>query len=337
VSPDGAHQVPGTGTSGGAGIGGGSFGPGGNITISGGFVWAYSPASSSGRPASPSPYDGDTSDINGDPPAIGGGSVSGGSGDAGSITISGGTVIAVTESRGAAIGGGKRATKGSITISGGTIIALYRPGLGAYGYPNIKNYDESNDGTIGLDTDPFGDRGYGHTTTTVSGTPVIFAYGIQDGDRHNRTESKWDIGRTYRPMHVLMTISDEHPTPASGGTIELKSYPTDWNASGPEPPDGNWKEYDLTIPSGATLHIPKGWELIIDGGDDNKSNTLTIASGGKLINDGTITINGTGQANKSDVKLTIASGGELINNGTIRKNGGTFINNGAFNGNAVEQ
>ncbi|MDR0638171.1 MAG: hypothetical protein LBG27_04590, partial [Spirochaetaceae bacterium] len=147
------HQ-PGTGTSGGSGIGGGSFGPGGTITIRGGFVWAYSPASSGDSPTPAGPSPGDTDDPNGDPPAIGGGSVSGSDGDAGTITISGGTVIAVTESRGAAIGGGKRAKNGSISISGGTIIALYRPGLGPYGgTTNTQSgYDESNDGTIGLDS-----------------------------------------------------------------------------------------------------------------------------------------------------------------------------------------
>ncbi|MDR0638591.1 MAG: hypothetical protein LBG27_06800, partial [Spirochaetaceae bacterium] len=200
-------------------------------------------------------------------------------------------------------------------ISGGTIIALYRPGLGPYGgTTNTQSgYDESNDGTIGLDSDPF-DAEHGYTTTTVSGQPVIFAYGIQKTVNngkggHNRDGSNPGNGITVQPIHVLMTINDEHPTPASGGTIELKSFPiisnTDSLPSALE--DANLNAYNLVIPSGATLHIPKGWTLIIDGGNDTKHNTLT--NYGTIINDGAIT----------------------VGSGTFYPDPGNFINRGILN------
>jgi hypothetical protein len=238
VSPSIDFQKPGSGISGGAGIGGGSFGPGGTIQISGGFVWAYSSATGEAVAGNDN-----YRDENGDPPAIGGGSVSGNYGDAGDITISGGTVIAITESAGAAIGGGRRAIHGSITISGGTIIALYRPGW--EGSPTT--YDEYNDGTIGLDTDPFGNGGYGHTVTeivTSDGTPpVIFAYGIQFNNGHNRRDS--GIGFSARPIHATLAISGNPPTPGSTGTITLLA--------------------DFTVPAGATLTLPPGWTLYKNG------------------------------------------------------------------------
>jgi hypothetical protein len=293
VYPDHPDYVdPGTGTSGGAGIGGGSFGPGGTITISGGFVWAYSsaPGIGYGPDYGNTQNIGDFSGINGDPPAIGGGSVSGSDGDAGDITITGGTVIAVTESAGAAIGGGKRATRGSIKISGGTIIALCRPGirkyepeaLAEYGEPNLPFYDESNDGTIGLDTDPFKGGDYGYTNTTITGKPVIFAYGIQNGNHHNRRGSDLSNGISAQPLHTVMTISDPNPTPGSGGTIELKQ-------NIPDPGNGKRGKLEFTVPEGATLHIPKGWTLKIDeDGTDNDEYTNKLINRGTIINDGTI-------------------------------------------------
>ena len=96
-------NITATGSSGGAGIGGGSSGAGGIITITGGTIIANNNSTSSGSAA------------------IGGGS--GGAG--GTINISGGTITATAASSGsgAAIGGGSSGAGGTINITGGTITA----------------------------------------------------------------------------------------------------------------------------------------------------------------------------------------------------------------------
>ncbi len=87
-----------TGGSGGAGIGGGYDGAGGNITISGGTVNATGGKNGAG---------------------IGGGY----DGAGGNITISGGTVNATGGENGAGIGGGIYGTGGNIEVSSGTVNA----------------------------------------------------------------------------------------------------------------------------------------------------------------------------------------------------------------------
>ena len=86
------------GNNGGAGIGGGDSGSGGNITINGGNVTATGGQYAAG---------------------IGGGN--GGSG--GTVTIHGGNVTASSGDSGAGIGGGRRGSGGEITIHGGSVTA----------------------------------------------------------------------------------------------------------------------------------------------------------------------------------------------------------------------
>ncbi|MDL2253005.1 hypothetical protein LJC49_02915 [Ruminococcaceae bacterium OttesenSCG-928-I18] len=96
--------VTATGNNSGAGIGGGGSGNGGNITITGGTVIAASTT------------DGD----NAGGAAIGGGAI----GSGGVICISGGNVTAMAGGlRGAGIGGGCAGSGGSITITGGIVTA----------------------------------------------------------------------------------------------------------------------------------------------------------------------------------------------------------------------
>ncbi|GAB6393861.1 MAG: hypothetical protein MdMp024_0173 [Bacteroidales bacterium] len=119
-----------TGGIGSAGIGGGYRGDGGNITITGGTITATGGVYAAGIGGG---FESDGGNIitirggvvvavslggQGGPAGIGGG----GSSNAGTVTITGGTVYASGGS-GAGIGGGAYATEGVINITGGTVIA----------------------------------------------------------------------------------------------------------------------------------------------------------------------------------------------------------------------
>jgi hypothetical protein len=69
---------------------------------------------------------------------------------------------------------------------------------------------------------------------------------------------------------------------------------------------------NLSIPDGVTLRVPQGWSLTIAA-----ERTLTIESGGALIVDGTVTVNGV-----------------LQNNGVVTRHS-TGVINGTVNGNGV--
>lgn len=106
-----------TGGINGAGVGGGSNGDTGNITINGGTITA-------------------TGGING--ACIGGGS----NGKAGNITINGGTITAKGGTNGAGIGGGSNGSADHITITGGTVEAsdkYGRSGIGGGSNGSAKN------------------------------------------------------------------------------------------------------------------------------------------------------------------------------------------------------
>ena len=101
----------------GAGIGSGSYGTCGNITIKGGTVTATGGYYAAG---------------------IGGGQ----NGSCGNIEISGGTVTATGGTYGAGIGGGSYGTCGNITISGGTVTATggyYAAGIGGGSNATCEN------------------------------------------------------------------------------------------------------------------------------------------------------------------------------------------------------
>ena len=101
-----------TGGSSGAGIGGGAYGQGSNITISGGTVIATGGNGGAG---------------------IGGGSGTMSGGEGSDITISGGTVTAKGGDYGAGIGGGYKGTGSAITISGGSVKAVAGTNANAIG------------------------------------------------------------------------------------------------------------------------------------------------------------------------------------------------------------
>ena len=101
-----------TGGKGGAGIGGGAYGEGNNITISGGEVTA------AGGNVLKIEH-GDAVEI-----LAGAGIGGGGGGNGSNITISGGTVTATGGENAAGIGGGTGGNGNNITISGGTTTAI---------------------------------------------------------------------------------------------------------------------------------------------------------------------------------------------------------------------
>jgi len=250
VSPSAALAIGGsgalnvTGGCGSAGIGGGSYGGGGNITINGGTVTAASLGRGAGIGSGEGGSSGGTITINGGAvnatggyigPGIGsgpnsaggtinigGGAVTatggqgaagigggGGSyGDGGNITISGGTVTATGGQSGAGIGGGGGygGNSGTINISGGTISATSGATYGAAGIG--AGYSASTNGTI-----------------TISGGTVT---------ARSRLTTAPGIGsyaKTSNLGTVVFTGGSIYPTD-SAGTVSVYPTPTNGSANG---------------------------------------------------------------------------------------------------------
>ena len=111
-----------------AGIGGGSHGSGGNITISGGSVTATGGGNAAGIGSGKDSVSGGNIIIHGGTVKATGGSLAAGIGggnssSGGKITIHGGTVETIGRGSGAGIGGGNNGSGGTITIHGGTVTA----------------------------------------------------------------------------------------------------------------------------------------------------------------------------------------------------------------------
>ena len=199
----------------GAGIGSGSDGTAGDITISGGTVTATGGSWGAG---------------------IG----SGNSGSAGDITISGGTVTAT--GRDAGIGSGKNGTAGDITISGGTVTAT-----GGWGAAGIGAGDSSDTGSSKVETitisggtvtatSEYGGAGIGTgyssgtgsskvETITISGGTVTAtggAHGAGIGLGYNGTVGNITItGGSVKAMNSSGTVDSISPAPTSDGTTSV--------------------------------------------------------------------------------------------------------------------
>ena len=116
-----------TGSNGGAGIGGSSDRPSGNIIINGGIITARSSVNGAG---------------------IGGGYNGSYSGDGSNITISGGSVTAIGgPDGGAGIGGGMHGNGSDITISGGSVKAVAGTNANAIGGGNGQSAETPTDGS----------------------------------------------------------------------------------------------------------------------------------------------------------------------------------------------
>ena len=151
-----------TGGVNGAGIGGGSGGHGGTVTVNGGTITATSGNFGAG---------------------IGGGI----QGSGGTVTVNGGTITATSGNFGAGIGGGIQGAGGTVTVNGGTIAATggdQGAGIGG-GFSRAGGTVTVNGGTIsatsGLDGAGIGGgySGAGGTVTVNGGT--ITATGGQRG------------------------------------------------------------------------------------------------------------------------------------------------------------
>ena len=115
----------------GAGIGGGRWGTNGDITINGGFVYAFTPDNPNFTAA-----------------AIGPGSDKKQGDD---IVINGGEVVAISYGYGAGIGGGKESKGGNIHITGGEVTAISAYGAGIGGGGDDAGSDGGDGGNITID------------------------------------------------------------------------------------------------------------------------------------------------------------------------------------------
>ena len=250
-----------TGGDEGAGIGGGSFGDGGNITINGGEISANGSGSAAGIGGG---YGGSggkitinggvvTANSKSDSAGIGGGIF----GSGGEINIEGGVVTATGSDNGAGIGGGTMGDGGNITISGGVVKATGDNGTGIGGGYNGSGGSFSADGNA-----------------------VIFANGGSGGsDIQDNGTSDWsgvifqgDSGKVY----------GTNVTPTQNFTI-----PNDKTLTIDE-------GKTLTIPAGVTMTnegtITNNGTIQNEGAIHNNG---TIEGSGTLYNNGTLTGNGT--------------------------------------------
>ena len=263
------------GNNGGAGIGGGDSGSGGNITINGGNVTAtggqYAAGIGGGNGGSGGTvtiHGGNVTASSGDSGAgIGGGY----SGSGGTITINGGRVKANGGDSGAGIGGGRRGSGGEITIHGGSVTATGGQDAAGIG----GGYDASG-GTVTI---------HGGSVTATGG---LSASGIGSG--------KEGSGVSFA------TGTDGHALIVANGGISDTSSRDSWSGIFF---DGNTGtvygnptiQENIEIPSGKTLTVPKNTTLTVKDGV-TLTNNGKIINNGKITNNGTITGNGTVEGNQ---------------------------------------
>ncbi len=290
-------NVTATGGSNAAGIGGGTSGDGGTVNIYGGTVEATSSSNGGNGAGIGGGYKGNGGEI-----TISGGKVtasSGGNGagigggyedNGGEITISGGTVEATGSSNGAGIGGGYEGNGGEITISGGKVTAS----------------SGSNGAGIGG-----GSNGAGGKVTisggTVEATGSSNGAGIGGGYKGNGGEiticggtieaSGSDGagigGGRNGAAGTFSTGNNGHAVIfASGGgngsdiSDQSGKYDGSWSGVIFEGDEGG-KLYGDTVTPTEDFTIGKNQTLTIDNGK-----TLVIQEGVTLTNEGTITNNG---------------------------------------------
>ena len=239
----GSGSLKATGGKYGAGIGGGNYGSGENITITGGRVNATGGWGSAG---------------------IGGGNY--GSGNYGSgknITIKGGTVTAKGGDCGAGIGGGNGGIGENITITDGTVTAtggIYGAGIGGGdggygGYGNGKNITIT-DGTVtatgGIHGAGIGggDSGIGENITITDGTVTATGgiYGAGIGGGVNASGSNVTVSGAAQ---VTATAGKSDGYYGAGATIGSGG-----NETGGQPVDGEEIQADIRgVTTGYIHHI----------------------------------------------------------------------------------
>ncbi len=240
----------------GAGIGGGEYGSGSNITISGGTVTATGGRHGVG---------------------IGGGY--GGSGN--NITISGGTVTATGDYMAAGIGGDSHGIGNSITISGGTVTATggdFGAGIGG-GYAGDGNNITISGGTVTATGGQYGagiGGGYGGSgsSITISGTNTVVAAkkGNDGGDDIGSGNGRSSTSNAVNRNGGLIIEGTSGRAGGSGATVTAG---TKVNLSG---------NTTVTLRDGQTLTFQAG--AVVSGGNitvkDAAGNTLGVVNAGTV-------------------------------------------------------
>ena len=239
----GSGSLKATGGKYGAGIGGGNYGSGENITITGGRVNATGGWGSAG---------------------IGGGNYGRGNyGSGKNITIKGGTVTAKGGDCGAGIGGGNGGIGENITIKGGTVTAKggdcgagIGGGDGGYGgYGNGKNITIT-DGTVNATGGRNGagigggDSGIGENITITDGTVTATGgiYGAGIGGGVNASGSNVTVSGAAQ---VTATAGKSDGYYGAGATIGSGG-----NETGGQPVDGEEIQADIRgVTTGYIHHI----------------------------------------------------------------------------------
>jgi hypothetical protein len=217
-----------TGGTFGAGIGGGYGGNGGTITINGGSVNAVAGASGAGGAG------------------IGGGW----SGSGGAITINGGNVTAVGTRDGAGIGGGYRADGGAITINGGNI--------------ESHSYNQLGAGQLG------GAAGIGGGNSGSGGTITINGGNVEARSGDNNVGA--GIGGGYLASGGTITINGGNVT-ADGGAHGAGI------GSGYGNPVGAFSGGNITITNGIVTATGGLYGAGIGGGNRGSGGTIAITGG----------------------------------------------------------
>ena len=264
----------------------------GTITINGGMVKATGGDSSAGIGGSSSGGTGGTITINGGTvTATGGVNSAGIGGDGGSITINGGTVTATGGSGGAGIGGRREGTSGgTITINGGHVTAngsqrsFYSAGIGG-GFKGAGGSITINGGVVdahgGWTGIGSGEDGYSGTATGDCAVAVNGGVVTATGEHDAGIGGTFSTGNNGNAVIIASSISGNDNTTGWSGLIITKTQ-------------GEGKIYgsdsfeivdDLEIPEGYTLTIEKGKTLTIP-------TDVTLTVDGEIINNGTMTIQG---------------------------------------------
>ena len=264
----------------------------GTITINGGMVKATGGDSSAGIGGSSSGGAGGTITINGGTvTATGGTNAAGIGGDGGNITINGGTVTATGGSGGAGIGGRREGTSGgTITINGGHVTAngsqrsFYSAGIGG-GFKGAGGSITINGGVVdahgGWTGIGSGEDGYSGTATGDCAVAVNGGVVTATGEHDAGIGGTFSTGNNGNAVIIASSISGNDNTTGWSGLIITKTQ-------------GEGKIYgsdsfeivdDLEIPEGYTLTIEKGKTLTIP-------TDVTLTVDGEIINNGTMTIQG---------------------------------------------
>jgi uncharacterized repeat protein (TIGR02543 family) len=244
---DAIDKLTATGGYHGAGIGGGYYSTGGNITISGGTVTANGEVAAAG---------------------IGGGN----RGDGGTITLSGGTVTATVGSQGAGIGGGYYGAGGNIDISGGTVTATVGgqgAGIGGGYYGAGGNIDISG-GTVTA-TGGYQGAGIGGGRSGAGGT-ITISGGTVTADAGNNGAG---IGGGENGAGGNIAIS--------GGTVTANGGSTGAGIGGGNLGEGG----SITITGGTVIATGSLYGAGIGGGLDGEGGDIAISGGTVTATGGT--------------------------------------------------